>query len=62
MNKLQESAQAQILGNIAFNDGKKSAPCLDRNFMDMLKDKKLGESNHILKAWNHGWHQANLAT
>lgn len=62
MNRLQEKVQAQILGNIAFNTGKKSAPCLDKNCMNMLKDKEIGQSHHILKAWLNGWHQANLAT
>ena len=55
---------AETFGMIAFAAGMQAAPCLDKNIMEMVEnnpDKKMGASLPLLKAWNRGWHKANLA-
>jgi len=61
---MQANTQAaKTFGAIAFAAGIKCAPCLDRNMMEMLKGRQLGDKRTAqeLKAWLSGWHQANLA-
>lgn len=55
--------QASKLGTQAFNDGKKSAPFLDSNIMEMVKKYQDSEvkrmSIKIMEAWSKAWHTAN---
>ena len=47
----------------AFNNGIKSAPCLDKGMMNLLAGLKLkiGEGGaELMAAWSKGWHKANL--
>ena len=56
-------ATAQVMGNIAFKNGVKCAPCLDADLMTMIKnnpDKRTGSSLPMLNGWLDGWTQANL--
>ena len=53
--------RAEMLGEIAFRNGKQATPALDQNLMKMLKGNKVGEGTSLLDAWIKGWHKANLA-
>lgn len=55
---------AKILGNIAFAQGVKCAPCLDREFMDTLAGRQTGDPRTVpqMNAWIAGWTEANLAS
>lgn len=55
-----EISKAKQLGAAAFHRGEVCAPCLDREVMEMVKGP-VGSSIPILKAWNAGWTDANLA-
>lgn len=54
---------AQTLGMIAFANGKGPQAGADENLMAEVK--KAGsftkEGINLMKAWNAGWHKANLA-
>lgn len=59
--------KAQTLGMIAFVNGKKCAPALDKEVMNMIGSRKVGEkvkgeatTVQILKAWNHGFVSASF--
>jgi hypothetical protein len=54
---------AKTFGAIAFASGIKCAPCLDKNMMDMLKGRMVGDKRSVkeLKAWISGWTQASLS-
>jgi len=53
--------QAEILGEMAFKNGKEATPSLDQKLMELLKGKQTGESAPLLEAWLKGWSKANLA-
>ena len=58
--------QAAILGTKAFNSGKKSTPCMDKELNKLIKDnessdKEFGWTLDLLKAWTKSWHDANLS-
>ena len=56
-------AAAQVLGNVAFKNGLKCAPCLDKDLMKMIEGRrgeKIGASLPLLNGWLDGWTQANL--
>lgn len=55
--------KAQELGKTAFEQGIKSAPCLDKRMMQMIAETStgVGSSKGILQAWLKGWHKANMA-
>ena len=51
------------LGQAAFSNDIKSAPCWDKRMMAMLAGLKLkiGEGGtDLMAAWSRGWHKANL--
>lgn len=63
MNKQLEKTEMLIaaeLGRVAFANGIKHLT-LDPAMREMIKGRKVGESVHILTAWNAGWTAANLA-
>lgn len=55
--------KAQELGRLAFLNGKISAAAQDKQVMALLAGNKMGDGQtvKILKAWNNGWHTANLS-
>lgn len=61
--------QAATYGTMAFNAGKTATPCHDRNLMEMLKGRSIGEkreeeatSIELMDAWSKAWHAANMAS
>jgi hypothetical protein len=52
---------AKEFGKLAFQTGNKSVPAQDANCMKLITDhsKEFGDSIHIMKAWNIGWHEEN---
>lgn len=52
---------AQELGDRAFRSGQLPIPVYDPEMIKLLTGLGVGEGAPILAAWNHGWHQANLA-
>lgn len=63
MNARTDTTFAETLGMIAYARGIHCAPCLDRDMMDTLKGRELGDTRTVkeLKAWTNGWTKANLA-
>lgn len=70
MEKLIDISQAEVLGAMAFLDGKKRVPCLDPILMEMIRsrpighgrgEKKVASSVELMKAWTRNWDLANLA-
>jgi hypothetical protein len=66
--KATQILQASVLGTIAFNAGKKCVPAWDKDLMQMLSGRMIGQapageasSVAILKAWSDAWHNANLS-
>jgi hypothetical protein len=65
-NQTAKVAAAQVLGQQAFVNGIKSAPCLDNAVMKMVTELSTPDFSNshviiaILKAWSKGWHEANL--
>lgn len=53
--------EAGRLGAKAFADGKRAVPCLDSDYMALIKGSGLqvGDGLLIVEAWNRAWHQAN---
>lgn len=52
---------AAVLGTIAFNEGKKRIPAMDKNLEPLLSGNQIGEGIPVLKAWLESWDAANLA-
>jgi hypothetical protein len=54
---------ANHLGKLAFANGIKGAPCLDKSFMKMIAGRQVGDARTIqeMRAWAAGWTAANLA-
>ncbi len=55
---------AAVLGTIAFNEGRSSAPCQDPELLKVIaqhEKKEMGSCIPLLKAWTKSWHAANLA-
>ena len=68
MNKQDQILRAALLGTDAFKAGKGSAPCLNKEVMEMLTGRPVGEtpkgeasSIEIMDAYSNSWHAANLA-
>ena len=63
MTHTANTTLAKSLGKAAFDSGVHCAPCLDRNMMDMLKGREIGDPRTIkeMKAWTTAWTTANLA-
>ena len=63
MTSAADTARAKSLGKVAFDSGINCAPCLDRNMMNMLKGREIGDPRTIkeMKAWTTAWTTANLA-
>ena len=61
MSSPDQIARAEQLGRKAFETSSATAPCQDPELMSMLKGNRVGEGLDLLKAWNRGWHKANLA-
>jgi len=61
--ELQRCGAAQVLGTIAYNEGRSRAPALDPDMMQMVADgdNVVGSSIWILAAFLRGWDLANLA-
>ncbi|NDI85071.1 defense against restriction DarA-related protein [Undibacterium crateris] len=53
--------KATSLGKQAFADGKRRAPALNSELMDLLSGLKVGESGGILQAYIRAWDAANFA-
>lgn len=57
---------AAVLGNVAFNNGLKRIPCLDRDLMNLLKKyDSWSDINHkmnmkLMTIWCKNWDLANL--
>lgn len=52
--------EAYELGTRAFHEGKSSVPAQNKEVLEMIRGKEIGEGTPILKAYSKGWHQANL--
>lgn len=63
MNQKEKIEQARELGRQAFHAGKKAIPAHDANLQPLLEGHRPGSGGSLpfLRAWNEGWHQANLA-
>jgi len=53
---------AKLLGEQAFQNGKKALPYTDKELMTILKNRQVDEGLPLLKAWEKGWHGANQAS
>ncbi len=53
-------AAAQVAGTIAFGDGRKCVPALDKNFDKIDQGLQVGEGIEVIQAWIKGWTLANL--
>jgi hypothetical protein len=51
---------AEELGRRAFEAGIGNFPLANGEIYAEVKDAKVGEKRHILKAFSRGWHTANL--
>ena len=60
MNAVETQA-AKTFGAIAFAQGVKCAPILDRNLSSLLVSQPAGASIPLFKAWIAGWTEANIA-
>lgn len=63
-----EIFEASVLGTLAFQNGIKRAPALDKHLKKFFIDRKIGEtpegessSIDIMKAWLNSWDAANLS-
>lgn len=54
-------AAAEVLGHMAFKNGKTRVPAHDANVLELLKGNKIGEGIPVLTAWLRGWDNANLS-
>ena len=52
--------EAYELGTKAFHEGRSSVPAQNKEILELIKGKEIGEGTPILKAYSKGWHQANL--
>ena len=52
---------AEVLGTLAFKEGRKCVPCLDPEMLKLLEGSKVGEGIEPLKRWIRGWTLANMA-
>jgi hypothetical protein len=59
--KMQTVKVAETFGMIHFAKGGDCIPCQCKNFNDLIKGLKVGESIPVLKAFIRGWTKANLA-
>ncbi|WP_075758149.1 hypothetical protein [Sporomusa sphaeroides] len=55
-----KKCRAFNFGVIAFGDGKKAIPVLDKDLLELLRGNKVGEGLPIIKSWLAGWHSANI--
>jgi hypothetical protein len=58
------AVHSAILGTIAFKNGKKCAPVLDRDLMnaiESMEDRSFSKMTVLFRAWSESWHAANLA-
>jgi len=60
--------EASVLGTLAFKNGIKRSPALDKELKKFFVDRKIGEtpegeasSIDIMKAWTNSWDAANLS-
>lgn len=58
--KESKNCEAFLLGIIAFGDGKKAIPAMDKDLMGLLQGNKVGEGLPVIKSWISGWHSANI--
>lgn len=58
----QIAAAAQVLGTIAFNNGKSRVPALNQELRDFMAEKNIqvGEGIPVMKAFIAGWDNTNL--
>ena len=65
--KTTQLLEASVLGTLAFKNGIKRAPALDKElykfFGGKIGETKKGEASsiEIMKAWTNAWDNANLA-
>ena len=54
---------AYTMGQIAYAQGIKCAPSLDKLFMDNMAGRQVGDQRNMfeMKAWAKGWADANLS-
>lgn len=59
----KQTQAAQTFGSIAFAKGVACAPALDRDFLNTLQGRPVGDKNtkREMRAWIAGWTAANLA-
>jgi len=56
-------SRAKELGKEAFEKGLAGVAAWDAEFMKLISTScEIGESIPLLRAWNEGWHKANLAS
>ncbi|CVK18440.1 hypothetical protein [Sporomusa sphaeroides] len=63
MTKVEQQSkecQAFNLGLIAFGNGKKAIPALDKDLLGLLQGNKVGEGLPIIKSWIAGYNSANI--
>ena len=59
-------ATAEVLGQQAFVNGKKSVPASDTNVMKLVAEYSTSDfsKSHVIQAilsnWSNGWHTANM--
>jgi hypothetical protein len=61
--KDQDTRHAETLGRKAFENGLDAAPATDKDYMELIKGREVGNPQTILeaKAWHKGYQTANLA-
>lgn len=62
MTQADKIIAAAVYGTIAFNEGRPSTPCLDKDCMALLAGNKMGEGIPVLKSFTNSWHAANLVS
>ncbi len=52
----------QVLGTLAFREGKKRVPAHDSEVMSKISGNEVGDKStlQILKGWTYGWDLANM--
>lgn len=59
--KKLELALCVEMGRLAFDEGKKCVPALDKNIMSVISDsRRTLDTCESLRAWIAGWTKANL--